>query len=649
MNKPIASAFIDRFPRWWICCALLALSLPAIELEAAAMSYIGPPLLDQAVAKSELPAVRERLPQNPRVVPLDGPELSVGRHGGGIRLLMARSKDVRQMVVYGYARLVCYNRRYQFEPDILERIDIEGDRVFTLRLRKGHKWSDGHPLTSEDFRYYWEDVANNNGLSPTGPEHMLMVDGDLPRFEVIDETTVRYSWSKPNPFFVPAMAAARPLFIYRPAHYLKQFHQRYAQPDELQARIEQQSQRNWVALHIRMDSPYKNRNPRRPTLQPWVNTTPWPSTRFVFERNPYFHRVDPEGRQLPYLDRVVMNIADAKIIPAKTGSGESDLQARNLSFSDYTFLKESEARTNSRVLLWRTTRGAHMALYPNLNVTDPVWRKLVREVRLRRALSLAINRREINQVLYYGLAVEGNNSVHPSCVLYRPQYRESWAQFDLDTANALLDELGLTERDERGIRLLPDGRPMVVIVETAGEDTDQTDVLELIHDSWLDAGVKLFTKPSQREVFRNRIFSGETLMAVWSGLENGMPTASVSPESLAPTSQQQLQWPKWGQYYDTKGASGEPPDMPPAQELMRLNEQWRRSSGDAEREAIWHKMLQLHADQVYTIGLVADVPRPVVVTKHLRNVPKQGIYNWDPGAHFGIYNPAAFWLDRSAS
>jgi peptide/nickel transport system substrate-binding protein len=362
-------------------------------------------------------------------------------------------------------------------------------------------------------------------------------------------------------------------------------------------------------------------------------------------RNPYYHRVDPAGRQLPYIDRVVLNIAEGKVIPLKTGSGESDLQARDLQFNNYTFLKEAEKRFDQTVRLWETAKGAHLALYPNLNVVDPVWHALMRDVRFRRALSLAVDRHEINQVVYFGLAIEGNNTVLPESPLFRPEYQKTWATFDLKKANALLDELGLTARDARGIRLLPDGRPMEIVVETAGEESEQTDVLELVHDSWLRAGIKLHSRPSQREVLRNRVFSGECLMSIWSGLENGLPRAYSDPDELAPTSQQQLQWPKWGQYHQTMGMSGEPIDLAPARELFDLKRQWSRATTDTEREAIWHRMLAIHAENVFSIGLVSGVLQPVVVSNKLRNVPIKGVYNWSPGAHFGIYKPDTFWFD----
>lgn len=614
-----------------------------VLLFAAGASAEEVPVLADRVASGELPPVSERLPEPPMTVDFAARGQELGRYGGTMRMLMSRSKDTRQMTVYGYARLVCY-RPGDFElfADILERFEVEDERIFTFTLRKNHRWSDGHPFTSEDFRYFWEDVANNPDLSPAGPPSIMMVDGEAPVFRLIDERTVQYSWSKPNPDFLPALAKASPLYIYRPAHYLKPMHAGYADPEELAKRVEAAKQRNWAALHNKMDNLYRNDNPDLPVLQPWRVTGNATSTRFRFERNPFFHRVDPKGRQLPYIDEVIFNIASPGLIPAKAGAGDTDLQARYLSFDDYTFLKQAEDRFPYDTRLWRTAKGAHMALFPNLNASDPVWRKLFRDVRFRRALSLAINRYEINQVIYYGLAFEGNNTVLPSSPLYKPEYQTKWAAFDLERANALLDEIGLP-RGDGGIRLLPDGRPLELIVETAGESTKQTDILSLIHDSWLEAGIKLFTRPSQRNVFRNRIFAGETLVSVWSGAENGLATVNNSPADFVPYSQQQLQWPKWGQYFETGGQSGEQIDMAPAQRLRELYLDWRDAPDRAGKEAAWREILEINKEQVFTIGLVSGVLQPVLVANALRNVPKEAIYNWDPGAHFGVYLPDTFW------
>jgi peptide/nickel transport system substrate-binding protein len=589
--------------------------------------------------------IRAGPPAEPAVVHVP----KVGEPGGSLRMLVSNTRDTRLLVVYGYARLMAYDTELDLVADILEDIGVEDGRVFTLRLREGHRWSDGAPFTTEDFRYWWEDVVTNEQLHPIGPPIELQVDGEWPEVEIIDERTVRYSWSKPNPFFLPALAGARPMFIYAPAHYLKQFHERYADPDEIARLVEADRARDWAQLHGRRDRMYRFDNPDLPTLQPWVLQNAPPASRFVAERNAYFYRVDAAGHQLPYIDRVLLDVVDSRLIPVKAGAGETDLQARGLAFSDYTFLKQSEEQNDLRTVLWQTARGAHLALYPNLNARDEVWRELFRDVRFRRALSLGIERDEINQTFYFGLALGGNNSVLPRSPLYKPEYRYEWAEYDLERANRLLDEIGLTERNDEGIRLLPDGRPMDLIIETAGESEEETDVLQLVQENWLELGIKAYVKPLQRQVLRNRIFAGETLMALWFGLENGIPSADMSPHEFAPTSQQQYQWPKWGQYFETGGKAGAPPDLPGAARLLELFNAWRRTPTTEARREIWHQMLEIYSEQVYTIGIIAGVPQPVVADQDLRNLPEEAVFNWEPGAQFGIYRPDTFWFENGAT
>jgi peptide/nickel transport system substrate-binding protein len=608
---------------------------------SSAFAFTETPMLKPEVAAGRLPPIEKRLPQNPRVMALEAGRVE-GRHGGTLQSLAGRSRDTRLFTVYGYARLVTYTPDLKIVPDILESYEALEGRSFTFKLRKGHRWSDGQPFTTEDFRYWWEDVANNKELSPSGPPRDMLVDGEPPKVTIIDAATVRYTWSKPNPSFLPRLAGTSPLFIFRPAHYLKQFHKKYS-AKVARADAEGTAKRKWSAVHNRMDNMYEADNPDLPSLQPWVNTTRPPADRFVAVRNPYFHRVDPAGRQLPYVDRFVLAIADSKLIPAKTGAGEADLQARDLNFNNYTFLKQSEKGNGYRTLLWRAAKGSHIALFPNLNCNDPVWRTVLRDVRFRRALSLAIDRALVNQVLYFGLAVEANNTILPGSPLYRESYKTAWARYDRKEASRLLDEMGL-KRGLDGVRRLPDGRKLEIIIETAGESSEQTDVLELVRETWREVGIAVFSKPSQREAFRNRIFAGETVMSVWSGLENGLPVPDTSPEELAPTSQLQLQWPKFGQWYETSHKVGEAPDIPEVQELARLYHEWRRTRDDRDRADIWQKMLEIHAEQQYTIGIVSGVPQPVIARETLMNVPKEAFYNWDPGAFFGIYHPDMFWF-----
>jgi peptide/nickel transport system substrate-binding protein len=607
-----------------------------------------PSYLRPLIEAGKLPELTLRLPHKPRVVNVAAMGREPGQYGGVIRTLIGGQRDIRLMTINGYARLVGFDEKLNFQPDILENFDVVEDRIFTFHLREGHRWSDGEPLTSEDFRYMWEDVLGNDDASPGGYGPALMVDDKPGVFEVIDKYTVRYSWDSPNPDFLPALAAAQPVYLTLPAHYMKQFHEKYQDPDKLAELVKKNKVKNWAGLHQRMSRQYRPENPDLPTLDPWRNTTSPPAEQFVFERNPFFHRIDENGLQLPYIDQVLLNVSSSAIIPAKTGAGESDLQFTGIDFADYTFMKDAEKRYPVKVSLWKRIQCSRIALLPNLNAGDPVWGPLLQDVRVRRALSLAIDRREINMAVFYGLAKESADTVLPESPLFRPEYKEAWIAYNPDQANALLDEAGLTERDDDGVRFLPDGRRAQIIVESSGESTLETDVLELITDHWEKVGLSLFIRTSQRDVFRSRAMGGEIMMAIWSGIDNGVPTADMNPAPLAPTRDDQLQWPVWGNYYVTHGEQGSAPTMPEAARLVELLKQWRGSAELEERAAIWHEMLKLYTEQVFSIGIVNATLQPMVSARRLRNLPEKGLYGFDPTCYLGVYMPDTFWLGEGA-
>lgn len=628
--------------------ALTAAALPRPARAAAGKpaELIDSPFLADQVASGTLPPLAQRLPDVRRIVHVAGEDREPGRHGGNIRTLMGDQRDIRMMTLYGYTRLVGYDENLEIAPDLLESYDIREGRIFTLRLRPGHRWSDGSPFTAEDFRYWWEHVANNRRLSPGGPPQALLVDGEPPLFEVLSPTELRYSWSRPNPVFLPALASAQPTYIFMPAGYLKQFHKDHADPVTLRARVKLARVRDWGALHERMSRMYRPENPELPTLDPWRNITPLPAEQFTFQRNPYFHRIDQNGRQLPYVDEVTMTIGTNSLVPAKTAAGEADLQARYIRFDNYTFLKEASKRMNFDVRLWKRAEGAYCALLPNLNAIDPVWRDLNRDVRYRRALSVAINRKDVNKVIFFGLAVESGNTALPESPLYDPRLAKLWTQHDPALAARLLDEAGLSRRDSDGVRLLRDGRRLEFTVETAGENTEETDILDLLKQDLFAVGIKIYPRSTQRDVFRRRILAGQTVMSAWAGMDNALVASDMEPSALAPTSSAQFQWPRWGQYLETNGREGEPPNLPEVEDLVQLYNAWRASSTREQRRQIWRSMLTINAEQLFTIGIVNSTLQPIVVSRDLRNVPEKGLYSFEPGAFLGRYMPDTFWFDR---
>src|SRR5260221_8590257 len=256
--------------------AVFAACLLILPSAAHALQLVETPSLARQVASGRLPGIAERVPASPLVVELSDPWTVVGRPGGDLRVLI-RGRDPQALVELGYTRLVGYDARLQLVPDLLESITVEDGRRFTLRLRPGHKWSDGRAFTAEDFRYWWRDVANNPPLSPGGPPRAMLVDGEPPRFTIINVTTVRFTWAVPNPEFLPALAAGEPLVIMRPAHYLRAFHVRHVDKRELARALAAAGATagatDWAALHNRRDTTVSGANPDMPVLGPWVNTT----------------------------------------------------------------------------------------------------------------------------------------------------------------------------------------------------------------------------------------------------------------------------------------------------------------------------------------------------------------------------------------
>ena len=613
---------------------------PALAADPLPRMQETPSLVDR-VKSGALPPIDKRIPRQPRIIEHfaggDGP----GKHGGQLNMLITGSRDTRLMTVYSYTRLIVYDEKFALHPDILESFEAKEGREFTLKLRAGHKWSDGHPFTTADFRFFWEDIANNSDLSPHGPSVELIVDGKPPKVEIIDELTIRYSWDKPNPYFIESQARAAPLFLFRPAHYLKTLHGKYT-PEEEILKVHKGSR--WANVFRRQDAMYGNDNPDLPTLNAWKLVTRPPSQRFVFERNPYYYRIDEKGVQLPYLDKMILTVVASNLIPAKAGLGESDLQPRYLGLRDYTFLRDAAKTSGIKVLLWEKGSGSEVAFYPNMNAADETWRKLNRDVRFRRALSLAIDREEVSEVIYSGLAKPSANTIMPRSPLFKPELATKWATHDVKMANKLLDEVGLDKKGRDGIRLLPNGQPAVIVVEHTSEKADEVDNMTLVKDHWKKVGIRMELRAQTTDNFRLRTSSGEAVMTAYAGVTTSAPTINTSPKEFAPVMLGGLQWPKWGLFIESSGKQGEPCDMEEGKKLLELLRLWERSTDDATRRKAWDEILAVNAEQVFSIGTVNSVRQPLTTSKMVKNVPEKGYWAWDPGGYIGLYKPDTFWI-----
>lgn len=574
------------------------------------------PELSILVKQGKIPSVKDRLPEEPVVVV---PWEESGQYGGTWkRAWTGLSDSANPNKISAYVRLVRFNYNgTKLEPDLAKRWIMSKDgKSFTFYLRKGLKWSDGKPFTTDDIMFWYKSILLNKEVTPVIPE-WLTVDGTPPIIEKIDTYTFKISFNKPYPLF-PMRHAYYGDFI-APKHYLSQFHPDYVSPDRLIAMAKEKGFQNWYQLFGFVNNWLQNSE--LPVLYPWRATNSPSSPIFILERNPYYYKIDPNGKQLPYIDRVTFALVEnTEMVVMKCISGEIDMQGRHLSPLNYPLLQESRVKGDYRVLKWTTGVGADPVLHINQNVKDPVLRSLFRDKRFRIALSLAINRDEINQICYYGLGRPRQASVISQSPYFRPQDEKPYAEYDPSKANKLLDELGLNKRDKDGFRLRPDGKTLTLTIEYCIFPAATTsDVLELIVKYWQSVGIKTALKYEERSLYTTRTQAGEHEIAVWN--LDRCSQIIVDPRHFVPYALVAARWcPMYSVWYTSGGKSGEEPPKE-VKQIIEIWEQVKSETNRDRRDKLFRRIFDIHREQLYMIGTVGELPQPFVVKNNFRNVP----------------------------
>ena len=622
-----------------ISCAAVLLGLVLTAPGLWAQDYQEAPALAAMVDAGTLPPVQERLPAEPLVIE---PVEEIGQYGGTWEKLISSAGQTALMTIYSYDRLLRWNPdATAIEPNIATSYEVtDGGKTFVFHLREGMKWSDGHPFTADDFVFWYEDMLLNEELTPSFPT-WLMAGGEPVVIEKIDDYTVRFRFAAPYGLLPEYLSYFN--LPFRPKHYLQQFHPAYADQDDLDKLIKEEGVEHWYQLFQNKDQWYRKFNPDLPVVEPWVVITPQPATRVVLERNPYYWKTDPAGNQLPYIDRVALTLVeDTETINFKTIAGEADMQSNRLAVSNFTLFMENRDAGDYRVLVWPRDLGSHIGIMPNLNVNDEVLGKILQDSRFRKALSLSIDRDEINELVYLEQGIPRQATVISGSPLFKEEYASAYAEYDPASANALLDEMGLTERDGDGFRLRPDGDTLALTINIPEGVTDDLDAMEIITENWRTIGVKAAYKPLERSLFRERVYSGEAEVGTWLLDRSQYP---FEPIWFIPTSQHTYWAPKYGTYYASGGTSGE---KPPA-ELQRLVDIWEeiKVTTDTDRKnALFQEVLDAHQENVWIIGVVGETPQLVVVKNNFRNVPEKSLYAWSVGHYLGLARIEQFFFKQ---
>ena len=321
-------------------------------------------------------------------------------------------------------------------------------------------------------------------------------------------------------------------------------------------------------------------------------------------------------------------VGEREILNMMIANGEIDLDFANMTLPDYPFLKEHEESGGYRVLLWKSAFGSQLQLFPNLFHQDPVMRELFNNRDFRIALSLAINREEINEFCFLGLATPRAAVISNVSPYLRPGLDQLYAEYDPAKANAMLDELGLDKRNAAGIRLRPDGKPLQFVIEypMTSEFGPYDDIIDFVAGYWRDLGIDVAVKPLGISIHFDRSYTTEMDFTVWA---DGLRSASVhQPSYVFPAepgrSNGALEYARW---WNTGGKEGIKPEGDILR-MMELYQEFVKEPDPDVRLEIGRDLIELSARTILGIGTVGLAPIPVVAKDNLRNVPEDATRDW---------------------
>lgn len=582
------------------------------------------PMLAELVKEGKLPPVEERLPKNPKV--MDVWE-EIGQYGGTIKMAhigwsCGLWQANREPLMETYP---CFTD--EVYPNILEKLDVSEDgTTFTLYLREGTKWSDGVPVTTEDVRFYWEDVLLNEDITPYFPT-WLTVEGERPTLEILDEYTFRLKFPSPYGIFPLRLHAHdQHASFLLPSHHLKKFHIKYTPVEELEPLIKEEGYEpdEWWKLFNRRVSgtvvwEIQQADIGAPTLSPWIMKERPSLNVVILERNPYYWKVDPAGNQLPYIDRIRMDqVTDAQMITTKIIAGEENLDRINTSLADMALYKQHEEEGGYRAILMASEVDTWVQYFPNLTHGDSVWREIINDVRFRQALSLAIDRDEIINTIFLGFGTPGQASLLKGSKYSKDEYDEVCAEYDPEKANELLDEMGLDKRDKDGFRLRADGKRLTIPIEYFEVNRYVGPATEMVIQYWRDIGIEATMKLIEDALWHQRQEANETVMSVWHACNATDDAFPVTPFWFIPYSSPS--WaPLWQRWYVTEGKEGEEPPEE-AKELFRWYEIMQRTSDPNMRIEAGQQITKSQAEKLYRIG-IGSSSSVAIVGANMGNVP----------------------------
>ncbi len=601
------------------------------------------PMLVDRVASGALAPVDERVPENPYVAEgLDG----IGNYGGDWRVGFSGQADGGTLSIIADRGLLNINHELMLHAYGAEAWELSDDgKTFTFHLRKGMKWSDGAPMTAEDYRFYLEDVLDNRELSPSlSQRYASTVDGErvAPVFSAPDDYTAIYDFALPKPLFVYSLVRGFPAL---PKHYMQQFHADYADKATLDNLVADANRDDWSQLF--WDKEVHRINTERPVINAWVCKNPWSDEYVVAERNPYFWEVDGEGNQLPYIDNVsfrVFSSTDVCIMWAV--NGEIDCQSRHIGeFSNYTIYKENEAVGDYTAQVWN--RSKCDGIFLNLTCKDQRLRELFNERDFRIAISHSVNREEYLEFIYEGFGTPKQYTPPESSPFYYPKLANAYLEYDPDKANALIDGLGYTERDEDGYRVWNDGSGERISFNTLVGATKDVRPTEMLADYFKEIGLQLSYKVVERALSTETHNNNDVECDAPGQMDyNLVPLAeprmwvrgwTTKPWAVA-----------WQAWYDdpTSPIAEKPPEGHWIWDIWAIWDEIQVTADEEKQKQLFFQILDIWHDELPAPSFVGDTPIIQIVKNGFKGIHGGYPYDCCSTVYEAIIDNATWYWDE---
>jgi len=633
-----------------------------VEVEAGQAE---PPFLADRVAAGDLPPVDERLPESPVVV---GNRDAIGVYGGEVRMQHFDPVWMTSNYDWNAERLLHFSDEdlRTIVGNILESWEVSDDgTAYTFYMRKGMKYSDGAPLTSEDVRFYYEDYHLNTELNASLVWKFRF--GGAPMvLDIIDDYTFKLTFAAPFGNFPAHVTRMEPNHwdsFLAPSHYLKQYLPKYGDQAALDAKAEELGLEGWVQLAAqrlnqwgcgvwRGDDWIVEDN--YPVLGPWHIVERPSEGLYLWERNPYYWKVDINGSQLPYIDTMRYDYSSTlENTQLMVLQNQLDcVGMHDVTVADYPLYKENEPTATWSVADYVSCMSDRPVLFPqHYLVDDPVLTELVNHPNFVKALSVAIDRNEVNESLYYGLGRTGQQAPIPSSKYYKEEYGQAFAQYDPDLANQLLDEMGLDQRDSDGFRLRPDGERLTYLIEHTGARIGPAigKVCEMVTTFWREAGIDASAKEVQESLYNERMLNFQVNCGIWHADRCTDLLWHVQPQWYIPTGDANqggasAAWTNWFNAEDrTAPDLIQPPDE--IKELFGYFDKMTEVVSEDERVKYGQMIFDYLAENPLEIGFFLEIPAPLLFNKNLRNLPApKSVIGWDT---YGLstYHPEAFFYE----